>query len=332
MARHLVLSGLVGGLLAASSWTVMAQEAQKPASGGCSGFMCGVFGSKIEERPATAAAPAPETPVAATPDVADPADPSETNRPRKVAAKPVPTVTIAADAAEAARLKALVASLPKTHIHIVASDGGKPADFTVAPAVDGTAPSEKARLFTEQLHIVAGPDVRSVNDLTDKVVSFGTDRSPAQAAARKAFAALGVSVKETPLDLDNALDGIATGDVAATIVLAPQPDSRLARLKTTSGLHLVSWPEGVAMPEGISVTTIPGSAYPGLARAGDTIRVIGIEAALDASGRGATSPAAKAFLIALAQHSATLSKRGFDLIKADLETRNGRRVASVERR
>ncbi len=326
MARRFVMSGLVGGLLAASSLTSMAQEAQ-PAAGECSGFMCKVFGSKIEERPAQ-----PTAQPALAADVADPADAaSPKTQPRKVA-KPVPTVTIAADAAEAVRLKALAATLPKTHVHIVSAEAAKGADFTVTPAVDGAASDEKARLFTEQLHIVAGAGVLSLADLKDKLVSFGPDKGPAQAAARKAFAALGVSVKETPLDLDNALDGIATGDIAAAVVLAPQPDARLARLKTTSGLHLVSWPEGVAAPDGASVASIPGAAYPGLAKPGDSVRAVGVEAALDASGKGATSPAAKAFLAALSQHSAALSKRGFDLIKADLETRNGRRVASAERR
>lgn len=330
MARRLVVSGLVGGLLAASCWTAMAQEANS-ASGDCSGFMCKVFGSKLEERPAPAAAPAqPALPVA---DVADPADPAALapkTAPRK-AAKPVPTVTIAADGAEIVRLKALAATLPKIRVRMVGAEAAKGADFTVAPSVDGAASGEKARLFTEELHIVAGAGIRSVADLKDKVVSFGPDKSPAQVAARRAFAALGVSVKETPLDLDNALDGVATGDVDAAVVLAPQPDPRLARLKTTSGLHLVAWPEGVAAPDGTSVTSIPGSAYPGLAKPDENVRAVGVEAALDVSGKGATSPAAKAFLTALSQHSAALSKRGFDLIKADLETRNGRRIASVER-
>ena len=331
MARRLVLSGLVGGLLAASSGAAMAQEAQ-PASGDCTGFMCKVFGSNIGEHPARPAAPA--QPVATVADVADPADPaaSSPKSPPHIAPKPVPTVTIAADGAEAVRLKAMATTLTKTHVQIVMADAGKSADFIVAPAVDGAASGEKARLFTEQLHIVAGPAIGSLADLKDKVVSFGPDKSPTQAAARKAFAALGVSVKETPLELDNALDGMATGDVAAVVVLAPQPDARLAHLKTTSGLHLVSWPDGSAAPDGASVTSISGSAYPGLAKVGDSLRAVGIEAALDTAGKGATSPAAKAFLVALSQHSAKLSKRGFDLIKADLETRNGRRVASAERR
>ena len=331
MARRLVLSGLVGGLLAALSWSAMAQEAQ-PAAGGCSGFMCKIFGSKLDDR-AAAPAPAAAAPVAAVDvaDPADPADPAAKSRPRKVA-KPVPTVTIAADGAEAARLKVLAATLPRTRIHVVAAVAGRGADFTVVPSLDDGAAGEKARLFTEQLHIVAGPGIHALADLKNKVVSFGPDKSSGQAAARKAFAKLGIGVTETPLELDNALDGIATGDVAAVVVLAPQPDARLARLKTTSGLHLVSWPDGAAMPEGAAAATLTGSAYPGLAKPGESIRAVGVEAALDASGKGATSPAAKAFLASLSQHSAALSKRGFDLIRADLETRNGRRIASAERR
>ena len=163
-------------------------------------------------------------------------------------------------------------------------------------------------------------------------MSFGPDKSSGQAAARKAFAKLGIGVTETPLEVDNALDGIATGDVAAVVVLAPQPDAHLAHLKTTSGLHLVSWPDGAAMPDGAAAATIPGSAYPGLAKPGESIRTVGVEAALDASGKSATSPVGKAFLASLSQHSAALSKRGFDLILADLETRNGRRVASAQTR
>lgn len=330
MARRLALSGFVGGMLAVSSWTAMAQEAPS-APGDCSGFMCKVFGSKLGERPA------PQAPVVqATPatDVADPADAvagaAKSKPARKAAVKPVPIVTIAAGSAEAVRLKALAASLPKTRVHIVGTDAA--ADFTVAPVVDGAVAGERARLFTEQLHIVAGPGVHALSDLENKVVSFGPANGATQAAARKAFAALGLSVKETPLEIDNALDGIATGDVAAALVLAPQPDPRLARLKTTSGLHLVSWPEGSVAPDGDTMASIPGAAYPGLAKPGDSVRALGVEAALDASGKGATSPAAKAFLAALTQHSAALGKRGFDLIKVDLETRNGRRVASADRR
>lgn len=330
MARGLVISGLVAGLFSASAGCAVAQDA---GTGSCSGFMCKIFGSRLDDRPAAAPAPAAAQSVAAIPDPADPSDAARAPRGVSVRriAKPVPVVTIAAEAAEATRLKTLAATLPRTRLRIVAAGEGRAVDFTAAPAVSGAAAGEKARLFTEQLHIVAGPGVRTIADLKDKVVSFGPDKSPSQVAARKAFGALGVGVTETPLDVDNALDGLATGDIAAVVVLAPQPDPRLAKLTGKANLHLVSWPQAAPLPENTEAASIPGSAYPGLAAGGDTVRAVGVEVALDTAGRPAT-PAAKAFLAALSQHSAALSKRGFDLIKADLDNRAGARVASAERR
>lgn len=324
MHRHLILPALVGGLVAVSGCAAMAQAS--PASTDCSGFMCKVFGSKIEERPAPAPAAAAVQPVS-TPDVADPDDDRAKPAARKVA-KPLPTVTIAADRLEAPRLKALEATLPKTRIRVVAPNAE--ADFRLSTALGPAGPAEKARLFTEALHVVAGPDVHALADLKDKVVSFGPIDGPSQDAARKAFASLGIAVKETPLDLDNALDGVSTGDVAAVVVLAPQPDRALSLLKPGSGLHLLAWPDGAALPEGSTAVTL--SDYPSLGTSASPVRAVGVEVALEAAGRGAAGAAAKSFLTSLAQHSATLSKRGFDLIKADLESRGTRRVASAERR
>ena len=136
-------------------------------------------------------------------------------------------------------------------------------------------------------------------------------------------------MKETPLDLDNALDGVSTGDIAAVVVLAPEP---MARLKTVTGLHFVGWPDGAALPAGAVASSIDGGAYPGLAKPGETIPAMGIDAVLTLNPRGARKPAAKVFLVDLSQHAGALARHGFDLIKADLETRNGRRVASADHR
>ena len=116
------------------------------------------------------------------------------------------------------------------------------------------------------------------------------------------------------------------------VVLAPQPDKALSRLKAAPGLHLVSWPTDAPLPEGAVAVSIPGGSYPTLEQSGGAVRAMGVEVALEAAGHGATSPAAKGFLQALSQHSAALSKRGFDLIKADLDARAAHRVASAERR
>lgn len=280
--------------------------------------------------PAPTPTPAPQAAAADTaPDAPAPA--------ARSAPKVVHALTIAADAPEIGRLKALTSVLPGQPVKIVKTPlGTEPAtaDFLVKTALQTASEPTKfhdAKLFTEQLHIIAGSKIASVEDLRDRVVSFGAEGSPSQDAARKAFQALGVTVKDTPLDLENALDGASTGDIDAVVVLAPQPFERLKSI-SQSGLHLLSWPDSGSLPSGAIESTISADAYPGLAKPGETIRAVGVDAVLSVSAKGAKQPATKRFMSALAQHSAALSKRGFDLLKADIDARAGSRIASADRR
>ena len=277
--------------------------------------------------PAFAQAADPDrAPVAAEAAPIDPAAGAAAPALPKAAPRHIHVLTIAAAESERARLKALAQVMPGQPIRIVTTASAGATDFAVRTAPQ-PAGARDAKLFTEQLHIIATPGIASIADLRGRVVSFGTEGSPGQEAARKAFQALGVGIKETPLDLDNALDGAATGDIAAVVVLAPQPFDRLKAL-TPSGLHLLSWPDQASLPPGTLSATIAGAQYPALAKPGDTIKTLAVDAVLSVSPRAAKQPAAKRFMSALAQHSAALSKRGFDLLKADLDGRRGRTVAS----
>ena len=333
--------GLAGAMILGSLLSAQAQEAApgaQPVRAGCSGFLC-VFAppapasappAPASAPPAPASAPAAEPVAASSEDTMSPPSAKEAAAPARAKPKLVRPITISADAAQAPRLHALAASMPRERIKVVASPGSG-ADFTVATAFDPHEGAAIAKLFTEDLHVVAGGAIRSLVDLKGKVVSFGADKSVSQAAGRKAFQALAINVREAPLDVDNALDGLSTGDIDAVVILAPQPVQRLKTLAGT-GLHLVAWPDGGAVPDGAVAASIDGADYPGLARPGERIPAIGVDAVLTASPKAARSTAAKSFLVALSQHSTALSKHGFDLLKADLESRANRRVASAERR
>ena len=322
-------AGLAGCLLMVASIGAHAQEAT-PGQTSCSGLGC-LFSSHSDSQPAPApAAPVPATVVPAS-ELSPVAD-LDASSVKKVA-KPAPSVhpvTIAADAAEIARLKALTAVMPKSPIRFVKA-ANDDADFKVIAALDESTNDRKVKLFTEQMHIVGSATVHSIADLKGKVVSFGPVDGPTRAAARKAFEALAIPVQETALDFDNALDGLATGDIDAVVILAPQPSEILKKVKAP-GLHLVAWPGEGVLPSGASATVIAGSNYPHLAAAGESIRAVGVDAVLAMSARGAKQAAAKGFLTSMFQRSAVLSKRGLDLLKADLDDRGGRRLASVDRR
>ena len=334
--------GLAGSMILASCLFASAQDAAPPAPTPaapiCPTLLCLIAPHAAADQQA-AAQPAPVDPQApqANPQAQQAATPvaseSDDSTIVKHKPKPKPVVTIAAEGGEIARMKTMIAAMPNEKIKIVAAPNANAnTDFAIRTAFDPRqGGAEEAKLFTEQMHVVAGGAIHSLDELKGKVVSFGPDHSPSQVAARKAFEGLGIAVKETPLDLDNALDGLATGDIDAVVVLAPQPVTRLKTL-SAPGLHLVAWPQGASVPEGAVAAWIDGGDYPALAKSGEAIAAIGVDAVLTMRPKGARAPAAKAFLTALSQHSGTLSKRGFDLLKADLDSRTDRRVASVERR
>ena len=246
-------------------------------------------------------------------------------KPTSVKAAPVrPVVTIAAEASEVDRLKRLAVAMPRERIRIVAPDA--PADFTLVKGF-GDAGRGGTRLFTEALHIVAGPGIRTMGDLNGKVVAYAGGRDT-ETAARQAFAAAHVAVRTTILDLPNALDGLSTGDLDAVVVLAPPPVAQFAALRT-SGLHLVPWPDGVALPTGANAVSIDANRYANLVASGESVRAVAVDAVLDLSVKGAKTPAARTFLATLSQHAAALARRGFDLRKADLDRGAGGRVASA---
>jgi hypothetical protein len=307
------------GVLAALILTASPVATTAARADDCSGIMCLFHSNAPQQPPAAAAAPvaAPATAEAA-------ADPAPKAKPR---AKPVPVVTIAADPSEAARLKPIAAAVSRPRVKIVDAKAGKGADFSLSTSLDQGGGAGKARLYPEAMHVIAGEKVHSFADLKGKNVSFGADGSAGQTVARKAFQAAGVSVAETPLELDNALDGLATGDIDAVVVLAPQPDARLTKLHAPN-LHLVAWPEAASLPDGASATTIDAQAYPGFAKQEPKVAALAVDAVLVESPKGAHQPAAKAFLGALTHHAAVLGKRGFALLEADA----GRRVANNDPR
>ncbi len=333
MTRSRVRTGIAGCLLlaatAAGAQDAGGQTAAQPGATACSGLLC-LFRPRGEaaQQPAAAAAQAGGE-VSATAAAATDGKP-----PAAAPAREAPVVTIAADPADLPRLKSLAAIISRQRIRFVrlSRDEG---EFTVAPMLDDAAGSRTLRLYSEQMHVIAGPTVHSFADLRDKVVSFGPADGPARAIARRAFAALAVPVKETPLDDDNALDGLATGDIDAVVVLAPQPAARLARLRAP-GLHLLAWPDGTAAPAGTSLAVVPAASYKNCAKPGDATRVLAVDAVLTLTAKGAKLPAARSLFASLNQRSAalvaSLVRHGFDRLGADLDARTGRRVASDERR
>ena len=96
--------------------------------------------------------------------------------------------------------------------------------------------------------IVTGSDTSSLAQLAGKPVSFGLNGSPGQSIGRKIFRKLGIPINETPLSLENAVDGIASGDIAAVLVISEHDAVHVAALRSPS-LRLLPVPSSAPTHE-----------------------------------------------------------------------------------
>ncbi len=99
-----------------------------------------------------------------------------------------------------------------------------------------------AKLFNEEMHVLARAEIADVGALDGKIVNIGKEGSGAEITARGLFDALGVTVQEVHLDETDALAKLKTGDIDATVVIAGKPAPILAHLEPSSGLKLLGLP------------------------------------------------------------------------------------------
>ena len=137
-----------------------------------------------------------------------------------------------------------------------------------------------AKLFNEDLHLLARSNTPTVEALNGKIVNVGPEGSGTQIAARILFEALGLQVQEAHLDTAHAVEALKSGDVDATILIGTTPVAGLAQLGPDSGLKLLPVP----YPEGLEDDTYPSALthddYPALIESGGRIDTIAICAVL----------------------------------------------------
>jgi hypothetical protein len=247
-------------VLAAASlclaWAMPSAHAQEAGVESDCSLLCSLLGRK--------ATPAPQ-PVAEAQAVESPGDTALPSKPKAKAKPKVSAVVIAAGEPEAASTSALAAGLrghPVKIIKTTTPGALRSADLSVEPLVK-PAEGKTASLFREDLHVIGLTEIATLADLEGRTVSLGAEGSPAQAIARRVLAARHIKVKEVPLDLDNALDGLASGDIDAVAVLAPQPFARLQDLPGDK-LHLVTAASSAGDGAELTPSVIPANAYPKL--------------------------------------------------------------------
>ena len=193
---------------------------------------------------------------------------------------------------------------PQVKLETVRGKGAALKDLLTLPRIDmavvttpmlsnaGAAASKLvyvAKLFGEELHVVAGPGVTRIEDLAGKTVYLGQPGSDTELVARAVLKDRGVEVVAAPGSFADALAAVQQGKVAAAVALAPKPFAPLTDAGTTDGLHLVPVALG-GLGGGYDPAALTSADYPGLVKDGERVETVAADAVLIAPWWRESSP------------------------------------------
>src|SRR5262249_58074633 len=98
------------------------------------------------------------------------------------------------------------------------------------------------RLPVSEVHILARTDIRSIEDLRGKKVSFGPAGNASSLTGTIIFQRLNVQVEQTLVDNPTALQKLKSGELAALVRVIGKPIDFFAKIPPDSGLHFVPIP------------------------------------------------------------------------------------------
>jgi len=136
------------------------------------------------------------------------------------------------------------------------------------------------RLPISELHILARDDVKSLEDLRGKKVSFGPAGTGASLTGNIVFQRLGIKVEDVLIDQPTALQKLKAGEIDALARMVPKPIGFFSQIPANSGLHLVNIPFSKKFEDFYTLGEFTKAEYPNLLQGKDRIDTIAVPAVL----------------------------------------------------
>ena len=137
-----------------------------------------------------------------------------------------------------------------------------------------------AKLFPEEIHILARRDIASLSDLNGKIVSIGAVGSGTELTASALLDMTHVTpnVMHDPEAI--ALDRLRHGEIAAMFVIGGKPVPLLQAIEPGSGLHFVPIPLNAQIVDAYLPTGLDHQHYPNLVPPGPPVDTVAVGSVL----------------------------------------------------
>ncbi|MBV8168479.1 MAG: TRAP transporter substrate-binding protein [Alphaproteobacteria bacterium] len=133
-----------------------------------------------------------------------------------------------------------------------------------------------AKLHNEELHLLAGPAIKRIEDLAGKKVNIGVPGGGTAVTAPAVFELLKLKVETTSYEQPLALAKLRAGEIAALAYVTGKPAPMFATLRAAEGLHFVAVPLDPQLLASYVPTRLAPEDYPELVPAGQSVDAIAV--------------------------------------------------------
>ena len=138
------------------------------------------------------------------------------------------------------------------------------------------------RLYNTELHVLAGPDIRTFEDLRGKKISFGPPGNSATLTGPIILQRLGIEYQPLLIDHTSGLEQLKRGEIAAIVRVVGKPIDQLAKLPAGSGLHFLAIPGMKLFDDIYTLGELNTKDYPTLIASGEKVETIAVPTVLAA--------------------------------------------------
>jgi TRAP-type uncharacterized transport system substrate-binding protein len=133
-----------------------------------------------------------------------------------------------------------------------------------------------ARLYNEEFHLLAGPNVASVGDLAHRRVNVGIPGSGTGVTAQRLFDLMKIQIEPVHDRPEVALAKLRAGQIDAVAFVAGKPAPLFQDVPRDAHLHFVSIPLNPNIINVYVPTSLSADDYPGLVPAGQPVDTVAV--------------------------------------------------------
>jgi TRAP-type uncharacterized transport system substrate-binding protein len=139
-----------------------------------------------------------------------------------------------------------------------------------------------ARLFNDELHIIAPREITNIRELAGKKVSFDVKGSGTDYTGRSMFKGLGLDVEVINVDQPTAFDLLKRGEISAVVSVAAKPVAVVANFDAGDRFHLLQVPYVDQLADRYFPASLSSKDYPKLLQEGAAVDTLSVGTVLGA--------------------------------------------------